>query len=123
MDAILISDLEVAYRVGVPESERRAPQRLLISIEMQTDFSKASEADDIAHTIDYFALSQRILGFGKNREWKLIEKLADDLARMILSDFRPRAVSVLVKKFPIPQAQSVAVRVTRDQAWLKDRTP
>ena len=122
MDAIIISDLEVAYRVGVPAAERRAAQRLLISVEMQTDFSKAAESDDIAHTIDYFELSQRLLGFGKGREWKLIEKLADDIAKMILRDFRPDAVSVLVKKFPIPAAEHVAVRVARDQAWLKGQT-
>lgn len=119
MDTIAIFDLEVAYRVGVPEAERRSPQRLLISIEMQKDFSDASRTDDLKETIDYSDLSQRLLAFGKGTEWKLIEKLADDLARMILKDFGPSTVSVEVKKFAIPEARHVAVRVSRDQAWLK----
>ena len=121
MDTIAISDLEVAYHVGVPEAERRSPQRLLISLEMQKDFSSASRTDDLKETIDYFELSQRLLAFGKGKEWKLIEKLAEDLARMILQEFGPAAVSVEVKKFVIPDARHVAVRVSRDQAWLKGR--
>jgi dihydroneopterin aldolase len=121
MDTIAISDLEVAYHVGVPEAERRSPQRLLISIEMQKDFSTASRTDDLKETIDYFELSQRLLTFGKGKEWKLIEKLADDLALMILKDFAPSSVSVEVKKFAVPEARHVAVRVSRDQAWLKGR--
>ena len=121
MDTIAISDLEVAYHVGVPETERRSPQRLLISIEMQKDFSTASRTDDLKETIDYFELSQRLLTFGKGKEWKLIEKLADDLALMILKDFAPSSVSVEVKKFAVPEARHVAVRVSRDQAWLKGR--
>jgi dihydroneopterin aldolase len=47
--------------------------------------------------------------------WKLIETLAVDLAQMILEDFGPRRVTVEVKKFIIPQARQVSVRVARDQ--------
>jgi dihydroneopterin aldolase len=43
----------------------------------------------------------------------LIETLAVDVAGMILEEFSPKAVSVEVKKFAIPQARYAAVRVTR----------
>ena len=119
MDAITISDLEVTYRVGVPDVERRYPQRLLVSVEMHDDFSEAARTDDLNQTVDYFQVSQRLLYFGEGKEWKLIEKLAEDLVRMILADFGPLSATVEVKKFVVPQAQHVAVRVTRDQAWLK----
>lgn len=113
MDKIKISDLEVFYRVGVPEEERAKPQRLLITIVMEHDFTSAVSRDNLAETIDYYAVSQRVLKFGEDCHWELIETLAADIAAMILDDFRPRSVSVEVKKFIIPQAAHVSVSVTR----------
>ena len=111
---ISIVDLEVLYRVGVTEAERVNPQRLLLTVEMDCNYSAAAKSDNIADTIDYFALSQRLLKFGEGRSWKLIEKLASDIADMILLGFRPRSVTVEVKKFPIPQARHVSVRLARN---------
>jgi len=113
MNKIIISDLEVRCRVGVPDEERARPQRLLISVEMARDLSAALANDDLSQTIDYHAVTRRLLGFGADRSWKLIEKLAADIAAMILTEFGPDTVSVEVKKFVIPQARHVAVRLTR----------
>lgn len=110
---ISIIDLEVFYRVGVPDAERAQPQRLLLTIEMESDFSKAAKTDSITDTIDYFAVTQRLLKFGDGKSWKLIEKLAADIADLVLSEFKPQSVTVEVKKFPIPQARHVAVSLTR----------
>ncbi len=113
MSKISIVDLEVFYRVGVPDAERAQPQRLLLTIEMEFDFAKAAKSDSIADTIDYFAVTQRLLKFGDGKSWKLIEKLAADIANLVLSEFKPQSVTVEVKKFPIPQARHVAVSLTR----------
>jgi dihydroneopterin aldolase len=110
---ISIIDLEVFYRVGVPDAERAHPQRLLLTVEMESDFSMPQKTDSIADTIDYFAVSQRLLKFGDAQNWKLIEKLAVDICEMILSEFKPQSVSVEVKKFPIPQARHVSVTCVR----------
>ena len=115
MDTIVISELEVCFRVGVPDEERRYPQRLLLTVEMRSDFGAAIETDSIAATVDYFAVSQVLMKFGEGKEWKLIEKLAGDIAEMVLSRFHPAAVTVELKKFVIPQAQFVAVRLTRER--------
>ena len=110
---ILISDLEACFRVGVTDAERHYPQRLLLTVEMQNDFSAAVATDSIETTVDYFAVSQALLKFGEGKEWRLIEKLAADIADMILKDFGPSSVTVELKKFVVPQAQFVAVRLTR----------
>ncbi|MGA9453102.1 MAG: dihydroneopterin aldolase [Verrucomicrobiia bacterium] len=114
MSRISIVDLEVFYCVGVPEAERVKPQRLLLTVEMDCDFSSAARSDNIRDTIDYFAVSQRLLKFGEGRSWKLIEKLAADIADMVLSEFKPQSVTVEVKKFPIADARYVSVKVTRN---------
>ena len=87
----------------------------LLTVVLGSDFSAAAKSDAVADTIDYFAVTQRLLKFGEGREWKLIEKLAADVAAAILAEFRPQAVSVEVKKFIIPQARFVAVAVTRSR--------
>src|ERR1017187_5004843 len=111
---ISIVDLEVFYRVGVPDAERAQPQRLLLTVEMEADFSAAAKSDSIVDTIDYFAVTQRLLKFGEGREWKLIEKLAADIAGLILAEFKPRAVSVEVDRFIVPQARYVSVKMFRE---------
>jgi dihydroneopterin aldolase len=111
---ISIVDLEVFYRVGVPDAERAQPQRLLLTVELESDFTAAAKSDGIADTIDYYAVTQRLLKFGEGREWKLIEKLAADIADTVLTEFKPQSVSVEVKKFIIPQARYVSVALSKN---------
>jgi FolB domain-containing protein len=108
---ISIVDLGVFYRVGVPDEERARPQRLLLTVEMQFDFSVAAKTDSIADAIDYFAVSQRLLKFGEGKSWKLIEKLAADIYETISREYKPQKISVEVKKFAVPEARYVSVQI------------
>ncbi len=113
MDTIHIKDLVVNYRVGVPDQERAKPQRLWITVQFSVDFTEAAKSDNLAHTIDYFAVTQLLLGFGEGREWRLIETLAIEIAELLLQGYKPLLVSVQIKKFIIPEARYVAVTATR----------
>lgn len=113
MDTIIIHELEVFYRVGVPDEERADAQRLLLTVEMRKDFTAAAKDDDLAATIDYYAVSRKLLKLGDGRTWKLIETLACDIAQIILSEHGAASVTVEVKKFILPEARHVAVRITR----------
>jgi dihydroneopterin aldolase len=115
MDTIRIVDLEVCFHVGVPDSERAQPQRLLISLDLHRDFREAALADDLSRTIDYYAVSRRILGLGKGRSWRLIERLAEDIAALVLAEFGPDEVRVEVKKFILPETRHVSVEVRRSK--------
>jgi dihydroneopterin aldolase len=112
---IAIVDLEVFYQVGVPDEERARAQRLELTVEMEFDFTAAARSDDLTQTIDYFAVSQRLLHFGHGRSWKLIETLAHDLADAILNEFQPASVKVEVKKFIIPEARHVSVTLVKQR--------
>ncbi|HTH47002.1 MAG TPA: dihydroneopterin aldolase [Candidatus Limnocylindria bacterium] len=115
MDLITLTDLEVRYHVGVPDEERASPQRLLLTIEMRSDFTAAAAGDDLTKTIDYYQVSRRLLTFGEGRSWRLIEKLAVDLAEFVLAEFHPTSVSVEVKKFILPETRHVSVKVERSR--------
>ena len=113
MSRISIVDLEVSYQIGVTDEERAKPQRLLITVEMDFDFSTAANSDRLEKTINYFDVAQELLKYGHNRSWKLLEKLTSNVTDFILARFKPESVTVEIKKFPIPQAAYVSVALVR----------
>ena len=113
MSKITIVDLEVHYCVGLTDEERAKPQRLLLTVDMTLDFSSASVSDRIERTINYQAVADEVLRFGENRSWKLLEKLATNLAERVMTQYSPEEVMVEVKKFSIPQARFVSVSTSR----------
>ena len=94
MSRINIVDLEVFYQVGVTDEERAKPQRLLITVEMDFDFSTAATSDRVEKTINYFDVAQELLKYGERRSWKLLEKLAANLADYIMVRFKPETVHI-----------------------------
>src|SRR5271169_482787 len=98
MSKIKIVDLELFLCVGVSDEERAKPQRLLVTVDISFDFSVAAVSDRITKTIDYMEVAQRLLKFGERRSWKLIEKLAANIADHVLTEFQPQQVTVEVKK-------------------------
>ena len=115
MDIITISDLVVFYHVGVPEDERAKAQRLLLTVEMETDFAVSAATDEIERTVDYYSVSRRLLKMGEGRSWKLIEALAVEMAESLLREYPIKVVTVEVKKFILPETRYVSVK-TRRQA-------
>src|SRR5439155_26459707 len=103
MDKIIINDLEVFYRVGVPDDERAKPQRLLVCVAMTRDLSAAAASDDLNRTIAYYAVRRRLLGFGEGRSWKLLEILAADMPEMVLAEFRSSTATVEDNKSMLPE--------------------
>lgn len=110
-DRIILAGLEVFCRVGVPDAERAQPQRLLLDLEIETDFTRAIRSDDVADTINYFDVAQRLKRLGEGREWRLIETLAAEAARLVVDAFGARAATAEVKKFILPETRHVSVRV------------
>ena len=113
MDTITIKDLGVLCKIGVPDEERSKPQRLLITVEMSGEFSRAAQSDDIAHTINYYDVSQRITQLCATQSFKLIERLADQIATILLSEFGAQQATVEVKKFILSNARHVSFKLTR----------
>jgi len=112
-DKITIEDLEVHFHVGVPDEERTEPQKLLITIEIAMDLGPSAATDNLTETIDYFTVSQAVKALGQARRWKLIEALADDICELVLRDFKPSSVRVIVKKFILPDTRWVSVEMRR----------
>lgn len=114
-DLIRIVDLEVQAHIGVPEKERAQLQKLLISLEMGVaSFTHAAATDSLARTVNYFEVAQRVKNFVAERPRKLLETLAEELAFDLLKFFPIKVITVEIKKFVLPDAHHVSVKIERN---------
>lgn len=112
MDTILIQELAVPTHIGVTDEERATEQELKVSVWMETNVRSASQSDDIIDTIDYADVALNIQQLGKT-ERKTMERFTEDIASMILQNYKPISVKVLTKKYILPDADYIALSVTR----------
>ena len=113
-DTITIQRLLASTTIGVPDEEREDPQDVEISLEMTPPEPLRFLDDDISKTIDYYAVSRRVLEIAATGERKLIETLADDVAEAVLDEFHIAKVIVEVRKFILSDTEYVAVRIERE---------
>ena len=76
MDKIIIENYEVVALHGVNPEEKVNPQRFLISMEIESDFSRCSKSDDINQTASYSAVCKMIKSFVGENSFDLIETIA-----------------------------------------------
>lgn len=115
MDKIVIKDLEVDAQIGVTDAERARAQRLLVTVTLELDLSLAGRTDTTSATTPYDVVAELIRDEVTKKPRKLIEAVAVEIADAILSRHMARQVTVEVKKFSVPRAQSVSVEITRSQ--------
>jgi FolB domain-containing protein len=112
-DRIHIEQLELAARVGVPEKERAAPQRLTANITLWPQQQPEELRDNIAKTVNYSKVCEETKKFVLGRSDKLIETLADRLAAHLLQLFSIQKIEIELRKFVLPDVDYVSVTVTR----------
>jgi dihydroneopterin aldolase len=98
VDIIYINDLRVNTVIGVWEWERRIRQTLVMHFEMGVDISFAGESDDLSKTVDYKAVSDRVMDFTRKSEFKLVEALAEKISEIILKEFGVRWLRLTISK-------------------------
>ena len=113
MDKIVIKDLEVDAHIGVSETERAQPQRLLITVELERDLAEAGRTDAEAATTRYDVVADMIRKIVTDRPHKLVEAIAEEIAGAVLAHKLAIAVTVEVKKFSIPRSRYVSVQIHR----------
>jgi dihydroneopterin aldolase len=113
---IEIQGLEVFCRIGVPDEERMAEQRLLLDVSMEPIVPFAELEDSIERTVDYHAVSVGLASLAVARSRRLIETLAQDAADWIVENHAVRSVKVRVRKFILPQTEWVAVTALASKA-------
>ena len=114
MDKVFIKNLQVETIIGIFDWEREVRQIVSIDLEMEFDNKKAAKSDDIKDALDYKKIGKRVSGYVKKSKYKLVERLAEQIAKIVLKEF---PVSSLILSVTKPGAlrgsESVGIRITR----------
>ena len=87
MDIVYIRDLYIDTIIGVFDWEREVKQRLVFDLEMATDIRRASQTDNLDFALDYYGISNRVTQFVEQSRCLLVERLAEEVAALIMSEF------------------------------------
>ena len=87
MDIVYIKELEIQTVIGIYDWEREIRQTVSMDLDMATDIRPAAATEDIAKTLDYKAVSKRLIAFIEAAEFMLIETMAEQVAAIVLSEF------------------------------------
>ena len=119
-DMILLQGIQVPAALCVTAAERRSRRPVLLDLEVQGDLRLAGRSDRIGDTLHYKRIFEVVEDVAGNHEHKLVEALADRIARAVLGKFDAEAVTVSVRK-PTPIAgvlQYAGVRIHRTREDL-----
>ncbi|WP_240640539.1 dihydroneopterin aldolase [Microbacterium sp. 10M-3C3] len=102
VDEITMTGLRVFGRHGVFDHERRDGQEFVIDLTLGVATTAAAASDDVADTVHYGELAERVAAVVAGEPVNLIETLAQRIADAALSDERVQIVTVTVHKPSAP---------------------
>ena len=115
-DKVFIEGLEIEALIGIYDWERRIRQTLVFDIEMAFDNRVPAASDAIGDTLDYKAVSKRIIEYVGASSFGLVETLAERCAAIILEEFGVRHVRLkLSKPGAVRGARAVGVLIERSR--------
>jgi len=115
-DTIQLNGISFLARIGTTEAERSEPQDLLLDLVIELDLEAAANTDDLALTVDYVKLVERIEQTASQGEYQLMETLSQRICRTVLQDPRINEVQARLHKFPAAlkgKVTSVTVEMRR----------
>ncbi|MFC1688817.1 dihydroneopterin aldolase [Pseudomonadota bacterium] len=86
-DRVFVENLTVETVIGIFDWEREIRQAVSLDLEMEFDIRRAAETDSIEDTLDYKAVSKRLIRFIEQSEFQLVETLAEKCAAIVLDEF------------------------------------
>lgn len=113
-DRVFIEGLTLTTTVGVYEWEKTIKQKLILDIEMAFNNQPAGLSDDVSLCLDYFEVSKAVTEFVTSTQFGLIERVAEEVAQLIMQKFSVSRIKIKVSKpSAIADAKNVAVMIER----------
>ena len=114
MDAIILRDLRVEVLIGIHKRERHVTQTVSIDLDIGLPGTTVFKSDKVADTIDYEQVALKIKALAASGHFRLVETLAERIARLLLEDFGAPWAKITVAKIGIlPNAKFVGVTIER----------
>src|ERR1700758_128157 len=98
MDKIFLAGLRVDAMIGIYPEERTSRRPVQIDVEMGVPGDRVFRTGDVADTIDYKEVSQRIRLEAERVRFGLLEEMSEAIARILLGEFGAPWVRVTIVK-------------------------
>lgn len=106
---IRITDLHLRTIIGIYDWERETLQDILINITLEFDAAKAIQSDNVKDTVDYKAITKKVIAFVEKSQCYLLEKLTEEVLQIVMKDPKVLTATVRIDK---PQALRFAKSVS-----------
>lgn len=114
MNTIFIHDFRVATRIGVYDWERSIAQTVRVDLEIGLASDSAFASGDFADALDYAGVVERLRAFAADHPYPLLERFAEAIAQIVLTEFPAAWVKVRVAKpAAIPGVRELGVAIER----------
>jgi 7,8-dihydroneopterin aldolase/epimerase/oxygenase len=113
VDAIRLRRLRVYGRHGADDGERERRQPIEIDVTAEMDLRRAGASDDLAATLDYAALRERLVRIVSTTSYALLERLATELLDAVFLDRRVASATITLSKPEILDGASPSVTLVR----------
>ena len=97
MDRIRIINLKIPGRHGVYEFEKEKDGLFELDVELFLDLKSAGKSDDLAKTVNYGEAVGIITDVFNSKDRNLIESVAEDIARALLSKYTISKVMIRIR--------------------------
>jgi len=98
MDIVYIRDLRIDTIIGIYDWEREVRQTISLDLDMAADIARAARTDDIQYALNYKAVAKRLIAFVEASECLLVERLAEEITAIVLSEFQVPWVRLRLSK-------------------------
>ncbi len=101
-DKLLLEDVRFWAQHGLSKEEQSVGAWFSVDAELAVDLRAAALSDDVAATVDYGLVMQRIVEIGTTHRVNLLERLASLMSEAILREFPASAVRLRLRKLTPP---------------------
>ena len=116
MDKIFIHDLRLEAHIGVYDWEQHLPQTIRLDLEIGAPSEKPFHSGRIADALDYAKVVERLKGFAKDAPPPLLERFAEKVANLVLTEFGAAWVRVRVAKLgALAGVKEIGVEIERSR--------
>jgi FolB domain-containing protein len=116
MDIIEIDQLRLRCEIGFSAHEIGVKQDVVLTLRIGADMRRAGQTDDPNDAFNYRTVTKAIIAHVESSHYKLVEALADAVARLVVGAGAPWVMVRVHKPGALRFADSVGVCIERTPA-------
>ena len=116
---VLIKDLILSLKLGYYDFERKKPQKVKFSLEVNYEDKKPTNDKDLKSIVNYARLVKLIKKLVRYKHYNFLETLAEDVFDELFKDKRIGKISLQIEKLEIMKdCSSVGIQISKKRSHV-----